>query len=177
MSARPPRIWYGVIVSVTAEAMLVVFSVLGLWFIFRRYKGMRRWVAVSATLHVVLLLLGLVFGLPRPLKEPEEQAIAVEVVAEPQVAQGERPAPVPGPPNVTQPAKPEPLGEKVAANIPSPPPPPPPPPPAPPPPPPPPPPPGPRPRTPSPAPAPTDAPGAGGEAKAAPRAAARDGAD
>ncbi|WP_431270195.1 hypothetical protein [Dankookia sp. P2] len=94
-------------------------------------RGMRFWGLVSVAAHVALLLLGLIFGLPKRLEEPEE-AIAVEIVAAPQVAQGERPAPVAGPPNVTQPAKPEPPGEKqVAENIPSPPPPPPPPPPAP----------------------------------------------
>ncbi|MDO9707793.1 hypothetical protein [Paracraurococcus lichenis] len=91
---------------------------------------MRFWGLVSAGLHVALLVLGLLFGLPKRLEEPEE-AIAVEIVAAPQVAQGERPAPVVGPPSVKEPPRPEPPApERVTESIPSPPPPPPPPPPA-----------------------------------------------
>ena len=87
-------------------------------------RGMRFWGLVSAALHVALLVLGLVFGLPRPLQEPQEEAIAVEVVTAPQLAQGEQPAPVAGPPSVTQPARPEPPGETTVADaVPSPPPP------------------------------------------------------
>src|SRR3954471_8520390 len=65
-----------------------------------RTRGMRFWGGVSAAVHVGALLLGLLFGLPRPLKEPEEQAVAVEIVtatSDAQIAQGERLAPVAAP--------------------------------------------------------------------------------
>ncbi|TDG02756.1 energy transducer TonB, partial [Paracraurococcus ruber] len=92
---------------------------------------MRFWGLVSAAMHVALLLLGLVFGLPKHLEEPEE-AIAVEIVQAPQVAQGDQPAPVPGPVIAQQPPRPEPPSPTpVQQAAPSPPPPPPPPPPAP----------------------------------------------
>jgi hypothetical protein len=90
---------------------------------------MRFWGWLSAALHALLLLLLILFGLPRPLPEPVEEAISVELINEAPVqeAQGERPAPTPGPPAPTPPAKPAP----PPASKPSPPPPPPPPPPAP----------------------------------------------
>ncbi|TCZ63682.1 hypothetical protein [Roseicella aquatilis] len=89
---------------------------------------MRFWGLVSAAMHVALLVLGLLFGLPPRLEEPKEDAIAVEIVAEPQVAKGEQPAPVPGPVAVNQPPRPEPHAPSPAQeSIPSPPPPPPPP--------------------------------------------------
>ncbi|MFZ4407079.1 MAG: hypothetical protein ACOYOH_07050 [Paracraurococcus sp.] len=96
-----------------------------------RPRGMRFWGLVSVAAHVALLLLGLIFGLPKRLEEPEE-AISVEIVAAPQIAQGEKPSPVAGPPAVAPPPKPEPPAPTpVKESVPSPPPPPPPPPPAP----------------------------------------------
>src|SRR3954469_12747726 len=70
-----------------------------------RTRGMRFWGGVSAAVHVAALLLGLIFGLPRPLKEPEEQAVAVEIVTatpDAQTAQGDRPAPVAAPADAPQ---------------------------------------------------------------------------
>jgi hypothetical protein len=95
---------------------------------------MRFWGGVSAAVHVAALVLGLIFGLPRPLREPEEQAVAVEIVnpGPAETAQGEQPAPVAAPASAPQPPRPEPPAPTPQQeSIPTPPPPPPPPPPAP----------------------------------------------
>jgi hypothetical protein len=99
-----------------------------------RTRGVGFWAAVSAALHVALLALLLLVGLPRHIEEPEEQAMTVELVAElpPQLAQGETPAPRPSPSPEPRPPTPEPpTPEPPRPAPPSPPPPPPPPPPAP----------------------------------------------
>lgn len=96
-----------------------------------------RWVAVSAALHGALLALGALFTLARPIPEPEEQGIAVELVAPglPMLAQAEQPAPLPAAPSPEAPPRPlapaPPAPEPPRDAPPEPPPPPPPPPPAP----------------------------------------------
>lgn len=108
-----------------------------------RFHGLRFWGWVSAGLHAALLLALLLDLAARRFEEPEEQALSVELVAQlpPQMAQGERLAPTPAPPEpVPEPPTPEPPQPTPQPPKPNdaPPPPPPPPPPAPPPPPPPP---------------------------------------
>jgi len=101
-----------------------------------RSRGVGFWGAVSAGLHAALLLLLVLYGLPRPIEEPLEQAVAVELVTNlpAQQAEGETPAPTPAPAPepVPQPPTPEPPTPEPPRDAPpSPPPPPPPPPPAP----------------------------------------------
>ena len=98
---------------------------------------LNRWAAVSAGLHALILAIGALFALARPIPEPEEQGIAVELVAAgpPLLAEGQAPRPVPEPP-APEPAPPPPTPEPPAPEPPrnqppQPPPPPPPPPPAP----------------------------------------------
>ncbi|HYF07146.1 MAG TPA: energy transducer TonB, partial [Acetobacteraceae bacterium] len=63
-----------------------------------RHWDLRRWGAVSAGLHAALLVAGALFALARAIPEPEEQGISVELMpAPPQMAQGERLAPLPSP--------------------------------------------------------------------------------
>ncbi len=61
--------------------------------------GLRFWGGVSAALHAAVLLLILFDLTTRKFEEPQEQAIAVELVAQlpAQQAQGEVPAPSPSP--------------------------------------------------------------------------------
>lgn len=98
---------------------------------------MNRWGMVSAGLHALILLVGALFVLARPIPEPEEQGIAVELVSSgpPQLAQADVPRPIPAPPSpeaTPQPPTPEPPAPEPPRNQPpEPPPPPPPPPPAP----------------------------------------------
>lgn len=98
---------------------------------------LNRWGAVSAGLHLLILAIGTLFVLARPIPEPEEQGIAVELVAPgpPLLAQGDLPRPVPAPPApepTPTPPTPEPPAPEPPRNAPpEPPPPPPPPPPAP----------------------------------------------
>src|SRR5690349_20662153 len=104
-----------------------------------RMRGLKFWAWVSAGVHAALLLVLLLDLAARKFEEPEEQALAVEVVAAlpPQQAQAERLAPVAAPPTPTpEPPRPEPPQPQTPPKVaePSPPPPPPPPPPAPPPP-------------------------------------------
>ncbi|MBY0335966.1 MAG: energy transducer TonB, partial [Acetobacteraceae bacterium] len=66
------------------------------------------WLAVSAALHLVVVLFLLLDLVPRKLPEPQEQAIAVELVAPTELAQGEQPAPVPAPVSVPAPPSPQP---------------------------------------------------------------------
>lgn len=100
-------------------------------------KGLRFWGWVSAALHGFVLALILLDLATRRFEEPEEQAIAVEVVADlpAEQARGDVPAPRPTPAPVPQqsnePPAPEPT-PRVATPAPPPPPPPPPPAPAPP---------------------------------------------
>ena len=93
---------------------------------------LRRWGAVSLGLHLAALAIGALFALARPIPEPQETGISVEVISTeaPQQAQGERPAPVPAPNPVTAPPRPE-APEQRPNQVTAPPPPPPPPPPAP----------------------------------------------
>jgi hypothetical protein len=105
-----------------------------------RFSGLRFWGWVSAGLHATLILVLLLDLATRKFEEPQEQALAVEVVADipPQQAQGEQAAPVAAPPTpMPEPPRPEPPQPETPPKVtePSPPPPPPPPPPAPPPPP------------------------------------------
>jgi hypothetical protein len=98
---------------------------------------LNRWGMVSAGLHVLVLGIGALFVLARPIPEPEEQGIAVELVSPgpPLLAQGDLPRPVPAPPApepAPRPPTPEPPAPTPPRNAPpEPPPPPPPPPPAP----------------------------------------------
>lgn len=91
-----------------------------------------RWGAISLGLHVLVLAVGALFALARPIPEPQETGISVEVISSeaPQEARGERPAPVPAPTPVTAPPRPE-APEQRPNQVTAPPPPPPPPPPAP----------------------------------------------
>jgi hypothetical protein len=98
---------------------------------------LNRWGMVSAGLHALILGIGALFVLARPIPEPEDQGIAVELVSAgpPQMAQADVPRPVPAPPSPEappQPPTPEPPAPEPPRNEPpQPPPPPPPPPPAP----------------------------------------------
>jgi hypothetical protein len=98
---------------------------------------LNRWGIVSAALHAAVLLTGALFVLARPIPEPVEQGIAVELVAPgpPQMAQADVPRPLPAPPApepAPTPPTPEPPAPTPPRNTPpEPPPPPPPPPPAP----------------------------------------------
>jgi hypothetical protein len=98
---------------------------------------LKRWGMVSAGIHAAILGIGALFVLARPIPEPEEQGIAVELVSPgpPLLAQADTPSPVPAPPApepVPQPPTPEPPAPEPPRNQPpQPPPPPPPPPPAP----------------------------------------------
>ena len=98
---------------------------------------LNRWAAVSAGLHALVLGLGALFVLARPIPEPEDQGIAVELVSPgpPQMAQADVPAPTPAPPSPQAPPTPPtpapPAPEPPRNAPPEPPPPPPPPPPAP----------------------------------------------
>lgn len=98
---------------------------------------LNRWGVVSAGMHALILLVGALFVLARPIPEPEEQGIAVELVSSgpPQLAQADVPRPIPAPPSpeaTPQPPTPEPPAPEPPRNQPpQPPPPPPPPPPAP----------------------------------------------
>jgi hypothetical protein len=98
---------------------------------------LNRWGLVSAGLHASILAVGALFVLARPIPEPEEQGIAVELVAAgpPQMAQGDLPRPTPAPPApepTPTPPTPEPPAPTPPREAPpEPPPPPPPPPPAP----------------------------------------------
>ena len=62
-------------------------------------KRLNKWLMVSAGLHVALLGIGALFSLARSIPEPEEQGIAVELVAPgpAQMARADSPAPTPGP--------------------------------------------------------------------------------
>lgn len=93
---------------------------------------LRRWGAVSLGLHLSILAIGALFALARPIPEPQETGISVEVISTeaPQEAQGERPAPMPAPNPVSAPPRPE-APEQRPNQVTAPPPPPPPPPPAP----------------------------------------------
>jgi len=101
----------------------------------REPPAMRRWVAISAALHVALLVIGALFALSRPIPEPEETGIAVELVSPgpPLLAQGDlpQPLPAPSPEPSPRPPTPEPPAPQPTTAPPAPPPPPPPPPPAP----------------------------------------------
>jgi len=97
---------------------------------------LNKWLMVSAALHVVVLLIGALFTLARTIPEPQEQGIAVELVAPglAQIARAETPSPVPGPittPTPTPPTPEPPAPEPPRNAPPEPTPPPPPPPPAP----------------------------------------------
>jgi hypothetical protein len=98
---------------------------------------LNRWGMVSAGLHALILAIGALYALARPIPEPVEQGIAVEVVTTgpPQLAQADVPRPVPAPPSPDAPPTPptpEPPAPTPPRNTPpEPPPPPPPPPPAP----------------------------------------------
>ena len=98
---------------------------------------LNRWGMVSAGLHALILVIGTLFVLARPIPEPEEQGIAVELVTPgpPQLAQADVPRPIPAPPSpdaTPEPPTPEPPAPEPPLNTPpEPPPPPPPPPPAP----------------------------------------------
>ena len=98
---------------------------------------LNRWGAVSAGLHALILTVGALFVLARPIPEPEEQGIAVELVSPgpPMLAQGDLPRPVPAPPSpepAPEPPTPQPPAPEPPRNPNNePPPPPPPPPPAP----------------------------------------------
>ena len=99
-------------------------------------KRLNKWLMLSAGLHVALLGIGALFTLARSIPEPQEQGIAVELVAPgpAQVARADSPAPVPGPtsPPTPTPPTPEPPAPEPPRNAPpEPAPPPPPPPPAP----------------------------------------------
>ncbi len=71
-------------------------------------RGLKLWGGLSAALHAAVLLLILLDLAGRRLPEPQEEAIAVELVAElpPQMAQGERPAPTPAPEPTPEPPPP-----------------------------------------------------------------------
>ena len=98
---------------------------------------LNRWAGISAGLHALVLGIGALFVLARPIPEPEEQGIAVELVSPgpPLLAQADVPAPIPAPPTPQaepRPPTPEPPAPEPPRNTPpEPPPPPPPPPPAP----------------------------------------------
>ncbi|MBP0466676.1 hypothetical protein J5Y09_22295, partial [Roseomonas sp. PWR1] len=98
---------------------------------------LNRWGMVSASLHALILAIGALFVLARPIPEPEEQGISVELVSPgpPLLAQADVPSPVPAPPSPNAPPTPptpEPPAPTPPRNAPpEPPPPPPPPPPAP----------------------------------------------
>lgn len=98
---------------------------------------LNRWGAVSAGLHALILSIGALFVLARPIPEPEEQGIAVELISPgpPMLAQGDLPRPVPAPPSpepAPEPPTPQPPAPEPPRNPNNePPPPPPPPPPAP----------------------------------------------
>lgn len=98
---------------------------------------LNRWAAVSAVAHAAILGIGALFVLARPIPEPQEQGIAVELVSPgpPLLAQADTPSPVPAPPSPEAPPTPptpEPPAPELPRNAPAePPPPPPPPPPAP----------------------------------------------
>ncbi len=99
-------------------------------------KRLNKWLMLSALLHVAMLGIGALFTLARSIPEPEEQGIAVELVAPgpAQIARAETPAPVPGPtstPTPTPPTPEPPAPEPPRNAPPEPTPPPPPPPPAP----------------------------------------------
>ncbi len=78
-------------------------------------NSLNRWGAVSAALHVAVLGIGALFVLARPIPEPEEQGIAVELVASgpPMMAQADVPRPLPAPP-AHEPATPPPPPEPPA---------------------------------------------------------------
>lgn len=98
---------------------------------------LNRWGVVSAVLHGLILVIGTLFVLARPIPEPAEQGIAIELVTPgpPLLAQADVPSPNPAPPSPEAPATPptpEPPAPEPPRNTPpEPPPPPPPPPPAP----------------------------------------------
>ncbi len=98
-----------------------------------RLGGFRLWITVSAAAHLALLLLVLLDLAPRRIPEPEEAAIPVELIAPvpAQMAQGDRPAPLPAPDAVPAPPRPDIAREPQRPQPVSPTPPPPPPPPAP----------------------------------------------
>ena len=62
-------------------------------------KRLNKWLMLSALLHVAMLGIGALFTLARSIPEPEEQGIAVELVAPgpAQIARAETPAPGQGP--------------------------------------------------------------------------------
>lgn len=97
---------------------------------------LHRWAAVSGVLHVTILAVGALFVLARPIPEPVEQGIAVELVSPgpPLLAQADVPSPTPAPPAPDAPETPptpEPPAPEPPRDRPPEPPPPPPPPPAP----------------------------------------------
>jgi hypothetical protein len=99
-------------------------------------KRLNKWLMVSAGLHVALLAIGALFSLARSIPEPQEQRIAVELVAPgpAQMARADTPSPVPAQtstPNPTPPTPEPPAPEPPRNAPPEPTPPPPPPPPAP----------------------------------------------
>ncbi len=99
-------------------------------------KRLNKWLMVSAGLHVALLAIGALFSLARSIPEPQEQGIAVELVAPgpAQMARAETPSPNPAQTSTPNPAPPtpEPPAPEPPRNAPpEPTPPPPPPPPAP----------------------------------------------
>ncbi|MCA3280629.1 MAG: hypothetical protein ING10_15285 [Roseomonas sp.] len=99
-------------------------------------KRLNKWLMISAALHLAVLGIGALFSLARSIPEPQEQGIAVELVAPgpAQMARADSPAPTPGPtaPPTPTPPTPEPPAPEPPRNAPpEPTPPPPPPPPAP----------------------------------------------
>ena len=85
-------------------------------------KRLNKWLMLSAGLHVALLGIGALFTLARSIPEPQEQGIAVELVAPgpAQVARADSPAPVPGPtsPPTPTPPTPEPPAPEPPRNAP-----------------------------------------------------------
>ncbi|MDB5413642.1 MAG: hypothetical protein JWR10_1977, partial [Rubritepida sp.] len=93
-------------------------------------RRFRLWVCLSFGLHLLVLVAILLDLDPKRIDEPREQAIAVELIAPAQTAQGDTPAPHPAPPTtVPAPPTPEPPEVEQPRNAPPAPPPPPPPPP------------------------------------------------
>ena len=73
-------------------------------------KRLNKWLMVSAGLHVALLAIGALFSLARSIPEPQEQGIAVELVAPgpAQMARADTPSPVPAQTSTPNPAPPTP---------------------------------------------------------------------